>query len=63
MKKIRKTVLTSIALLFLIVFSGTTYAGGEIKIALDCPPDPDQCGTYLWSKTFSDFLKTVPGRT
>jgi len=36
--------------------ASAALAGGEIKLALDCPPDPDQCGTYFWSKTFSDFL-------
>ena len=30
--------------------------GAEIKIALDCPPDPEKCGTYLWSKTFSEYV-------
>ena len=29
---------------------------GEIKIALDCPPDLDKCGTYVFSKAFSDHL-------
>jgi TRAP-type C4-dicarboxylate transport system substrate-binding protein len=29
---------------------------GEIKIALDCPPDLDKCGTYVFSKAFSDYL-------
>lgn len=30
----------------------------EIKVALDCPPDPNQCGSYLWSKTFGDYLES-----
>ncbi|MBN2034349.1 MAG: TRAP transporter substrate-binding protein [Deltaproteobacteria bacterium] len=29
---------------------------GEIKIALDCPPDLNKCGTYVFSKAFSDHL-------
>ena len=33
-------------------------AGAEIKLALDCPPDAEKCGTYLWSKTFADFLES-----
>lgn len=35
---------------------------GEIKIALDCPPDLDKCGTYVFSKAFSDHL-TASGLT
>jgi len=30
---------------------------GEIKLALDCPPDADKCGTYVWSKAFADHLR------
>jgi TRAP-type transport system periplasmic protein len=29
---------------------------GEIKIALDSPPDPEKSGTYVFSKAFSDHL-------
>jgi len=47
----------SLVLLFAALpgFTGAVLAG-EIKIALDCPPDMDKCGTYVWSKTFSDVL-------
>jgi len=30
---------------------------GEVKIALDCPPDLEKCGTYLWSHAFGNHLK------
>ena len=43
------------AVIFALAIGGPAWAG-EIKVALDCPPDPDKCGTYLWSKTFSDYL-------
>ena len=40
-----------------LLIATSAMAGGEIKLALDCPPDPAQCGTYFWSKTFSDYLQ------
>ena len=43
------------AILFMAASSG---ASGEIKLALDCPPDADKCGTYLWSTTFADYLES-----
>ena len=30
---------------------------GEVKIALDCPPDIQKCGTYVWSHAFGEHLK------
>jgi len=27
-------------------------------VALDCPPDPHQCGTYFCSETFNDFSES-----
>ena len=48
----------------LIILTATLFmttasmAGGEIKLALDCPPDPNICGTYFWSTTFSDHLES-----
>lgn len=58
MKKIKKLLfIMSLAVSFALA-AGAAMAGGEIKLALDCPPDPGQCGTYFWSKTFSDFLES-----
>lgn len=31
-------------------------ASAEVKIAQDCPPDPETCGTYVWAHTFSENL-------
>jgi TRAP-type C4-dicarboxylate transport system substrate-binding protein len=46
----------SIAGVALALGAGTGAARAEIKIALDCPPNPKLCGTYVWSKAFSDYL-------
>ena len=56
MKKSRKffTVLTCLTAVLLC--ANIVMAGGEIKLALDCPQDVEKCATYLWSKTFSDYL-------
>jgi TRAP-type C4-dicarboxylate transport system substrate-binding protein len=32
-------------------------SAGEIKVALDTPPDLEQSGTYNWAKAFQDHLK------
>jgi len=40
----------------LVLASFCAVEAGEIKIALDCPPDLDKCGTYVFSKAFSDHL-------
>lgn len=32
-------------------------SAGEVKIALDCPPDPEKCGTFVWSRAFGNHLK------
>ncbi|UCG09196.1 MAG: TRAP transporter substrate-binding protein [Desulfobacterales bacterium] len=53
-------------IIFCIVFSlaivlligGSVMAAGEIKLALDCPPDAEKCGTYLWSKTFTENMES-----
>jgi TRAP-type C4-dicarboxylate transport system substrate-binding protein len=29
---------------------------GEIKVALDSPPDPEKSGTYVWARAFEDYL-------
>ena len=58
MMKRQMTVGVTITLLMLMLMAGNTWAAGEIKLALDCPPDAEKCGTYLWSKTFSDYLES-----
>jgi TRAP-type C4-dicarboxylate transport system substrate-binding protein len=47
-----------ISLAVIMLTSGSAFAAGEIKLALDCPPDLEKCGTYLWSKTFADELES-----
>jgi len=55
MKKRRMSVWWTVS--FVLVFAAFCGAeAGEIKIALDCPPDLDKCGTYVFSKAFSDHL-------
>lgn len=46
----------SIAGLALAFGSATGAARAEVKIALDCPPSPKLCGTYVWSKALSEAL-------
>ena len=31
-------------------------AQAEVKVAQDCPPDPETCGTYVWASTFAKHL-------
>jgi len=31
-------------------------AQAQVKIALDCPPDPTRCGTYVFAKALSEHL-------
>lgn len=45
--------LVSFALVFSVFCSAQA---GEIKIALDCPPDLDKCGTYVFSMAFADHV-------
>ncbi len=62
MQKTQK-LFTLIILLMAVLFLTTpSMAGDEIKLALDCPPDPDLCGTYFWSKTFADHLESKGGK-
>jgi len=56
MKKFKKLLFPLVIALSIAFVATAAMAGAEIKLALDCPPDPDQCGTYFWSKTFSDYL-------
>ena len=58
MKKHQTTVCVTITLVVLMLIGGNAWGAGEIKLALDCPPDAEKCGTYLWSKTFSDYLES-----
>ena len=54
-----KKALPVLLLSLLLLLPGSVLAGGEVKIALDCPPDADKCGTYLWSKVFGDQLEAA----
>jgi TRAP-type C4-dicarboxylate transport system substrate-binding protein len=57
MEKCRKlTPLFLVAMLALFVIAPGIQAA-EIKIALDCPPDLEKCGTYVWSHAFAEHLK------
>ena len=57
MGKIRKigSIVASAILLLLLAVSA--IQASEIKIALDCPPDLEKCGTYVWSHAFAEHLK------
>lgn len=41
---------------FVLLVTFPLQAADKISIALDCPPDPDKCGTYVWSRAFVDHL-------
>jgi TRAP-type C4-dicarboxylate transport system substrate-binding protein len=56
MKKTQKLFTLLISLTAILLIASSSMAGGEIKLALDSPPDPEKSGTYLWSKTFVDYL-------
>ena len=43
-------------ILLLALMAGPAMAG-EVKIALDTPPDLEKSGSYVWAKTLSDHLK------
>lgn len=58
MQKFKKLWVPFIIAMSIVFFAASAMAGAEIKLALDCPPDPDQCGTYFWSKSFSDYLES-----
>ncbi len=60
MKKKALNLSIVMGLAFLFALAGLAQAG-EVKIALDCPPN-DKCGTYVFSKAFSDHL-TASGLT
>jgi TRAP-type C4-dicarboxylate transport system substrate-binding protein len=58
MKKHQTTVCVAFTLVVLMLMGSNAWAAEEIKLALDCPPDAEKCGTYLWSKTFSEYLES-----
>ncbi len=58
MTKIKASLWIAISLVAIMLMGGGAFAAGEIKLALDCPPDLEKCGTYLWSKTFADELES-----
>lgn len=58
MTKNKMSLSVAISLMVIMLMSGGALAAGEIKLALDCPPDAEKCGTYLWSKTFADELES-----
>ena len=58
MQKIKQFSILIICLALALPAANLATAADEIKLALDCPPDAEKCGTYLWSKTFADFLES-----
>ena len=58
MTKNKARLWVAIGLVVIVLTGGNALAAGEIKLALDCPPDLEKCGTYLWSKTFADELES-----
>lgn len=54
-----KTRLMIVIAIIMLALPAAALAGGEIKIALDCPPDAAKCGTYVWSQAFGDSLKAA----
>ena len=56
MKKTLNRFTLLIGLTTVLFIATSVMAGGEIKLALDSPPDADKSGTYFWSKTFADYL-------
>lgn len=57
MKNTRKKIVWLMAWVMVALMYGPVSAGGEIKLALDCPPDPNKCGTYLWATSFEAEAK------
>ena len=58
MQRNKKLITLLICLTAILFMTTSAMAGGEMKLALDCPPDPDKCGTYFWSKNFADYLES-----
>lgn len=58
MEKVMKQWGMLTAVLCILAMAVAPSAGAsEIKLALDCPPDAEKCGTYVWSRAFADYLK------
>jgi len=51
----KKNLVVVVCLCLVLTLTGFSQAG-NIKIALDSPPDMEKSGTYVWAKTFSDDL-------
>lgn len=58
MQKTKKMLAIFIIVAASVFTTTSAMAGAEIKLALDSPPDANMSGTYLWSKTFSDYLNS-----
>lgn len=41
---------------FVLLWAVPVLQAADIKIALDCPPDPEKCGSYVWSHAFAEHL-------
>jgi TRAP-type transport system periplasmic protein len=54
----RRTVryLRQLALIGIFCLIGSAIQAGEVKIALDSPPDLEKSGTYVWARAFADYL-------
>ena len=54
--------LWQMALVGMFFMIAPAVQAGEIKIALDSPPDLEKSGTYVWARAFSDHLtvKQIP---
>jgi TRAP-type C4-dicarboxylate transport system substrate-binding protein len=54
--------LCEVAVICVLCLISTVLQAGEVKIALDSPPDLEKSGTYVWARAFADHLasKQVP---
>jgi TRAP-type C4-dicarboxylate transport system substrate-binding protein len=57
MGKIRKVGSIAASAILMLFLAVSAMQAAEIKIALDCPPDLEKCGTYVWSHAFAEHLK------
>jgi TRAP-type C4-dicarboxylate transport system substrate-binding protein len=57
MQPTRKTVWLAAAALALAL--ATPAAQAQVKIALDCPPDPQRCGSYVYAHALAEHLKAA----
>lgn len=57
MQKTRTVIAHLSVLLLLLLLAVPALLAAEVKIALDCPPDPQKCGSYVWSHAFAEHLK------